>query len=145
MSKTIVREGYHRKAYTRSAYVRADGTKVAATKVAAAWVPPARVPAKGMALVTGHKGKKLIDMKDYRHLRNYGYDFEEGVAPRKKALQKAIGVNGYLWTIHRLNALRTLSKNTMHGVHNKADHDLKHIEAEYKHYKQHHAREHRTR
>lgn len=131
---TITRAGYHRKAYTRK-----DGTHVKA-----AYVAPAEVPAKGMALVTGHKGHKLIDMKDYRHLRDFGYNFEKDAPTRRRALDKAAEQNSYLWVIHRVNAIRTLTKNDEPGISHKADIDLKHIEEKYKHYKTHHAREPRS-
>jgi hypothetical protein len=146
MSKvpTITRSGYHRKGYQRKAYTRSDGTRVAAAYVHPAYVPPTKIPAKGMAVLTGHKGVKLIDMKDYRHLRDYGYNFEENMAKRRHALDKAMKANSHLWAIHRINAIRTLTKNTNQTVYNKAESDLHYAEETYKKYKLHNARESRS-
>jgi len=108
MPGTIIRKGYKRKAYVRKAYVKSDGTRVHASKVKSAYVPPTRIPDLG---APGH-GKQLIHMKDYDHLKNYGYHMSDTQDKRYAALRKAAHAKGYAWPIHRLTVVRNLQHRT---------------------------------
>jgi hypothetical protein len=132
---TIVRKGYTRRAYERKAFVRSDGVRVSATHIPRTHVPPARIPARGMATITGHKGKPLIDMKDYRHLRNYGYSLSKPVDQRRSALRAAATAEGFPWVIHRVTAVRTLLKNTEPLLDKKLNSDDRYVQELYKKYK----------
>lgn len=143
MSKTIVREGYHRKGYYRKGYVTEAGVKIPKTYVSATDVPKARIPARGKAAVTGHKGKKLIDMTDYRHLHDYGYSLKSDAEHRHSALRKAAATEGFLWPIHRLTAVSTLLRNTEPQLSGRAQNDRKYVQNMYVKYKAVHGREHR--
>jgi hypothetical protein len=143
--RTIVRAAYHRKAYYRRPYRRSDGTRVPGAHVKSAYVSRSRIAGRGHAAKTGHKGKKLINMKqDYRHLRKYGYSLHSQAIRRRTALRRAMEHNGYLWPIHKLNALHTLFKIDEPTLSKKAYHDLKFVEKTYKLHKRHHQREHRS-
>src|SRR5208282_2666645 len=109
--KMITRVGYKRHGYYRSPYVRSDGARVPGAYVKSARVPAARIPGRGRAAKTGHKGRKLIPMKDLNHLRSYGYSFKSTVGRRHSALKRAVSARGHLWPLHRLVALRTLYRN----------------------------------
>jgi hypothetical protein len=82
-----------------------------------------------MAAITGHKGKKLIDMTDYRHLRNYGYSIREPMQQRHTAIRKAAAKEGFGWVDHRLSAVRTLLKNTEPALHHRIDEDFHYAHA----------------
>jgi Family of unknown function (DUF5771) len=109
--KTITRAGYWREAYTRQ-----DGTRVAR-----AYVPPARIPGRGMAALTG---RSLIDLEDYRHLSAFGYSFKKNARDREAPLRRATNAHGTTWAIRRLNALRTMFKNSEPTYHDRASHDI---------------------
>lgn len=126
--KMITRVGYERKGYYRRSYKRSDGTLVKGTRIQRTYVPAARIPGRGMAARTGHKGRKLIPMKDYRHLRTYGYSLSSSSANRHKALDRAIRSRGHLWPLHRLVALSTLYKNAEPRLSRKTKSDVRYIQ-----------------
>lgn len=128
MPGTIIRKAYHKKGYDRKAYTRSDGTKVHATHVKSAYVPAAAIKDLG---APGH-GPKLINMKDYDHLRNYGYSMTAPKVERQAALRKAARAKRYSWVIHRLTAIRNLQHRTNPKNANKARKDAEYISAEYK-------------
>jgi hypothetical protein len=144
-TKTILRSGYKRHGYYRSPYTRSTGAHVRGVRVKATYVPASRIPGRGRAAVTGHKGKKLIPMKDYRHLRVYGYSFKSDSSNRHHALKKATQSKGFLWPIHRLTALRTLYRNAEPRLSRKASHDLKYVQRLYRAHKKTHGREKRKK
>lgn len=126
--RTIIRKGYTRKAYTRKAYTRSDGTKVKAAKVKSTRVPPAKIRDVGAP----GKGPKLIDMKDTRDLKRFGYTFSKSAESRRRAASKSVNKNGYAWTIRRLNAVRNLSHRTNPLVAKKAVSDMKYLKQKYR-------------
>lgn len=121
MPATITRIAYDKKAHHRKSYVRKDGVKVKATNVKAAHVPKTKIKDRGAP----GKGKKVISMKDYRHLGKYGYSLKKVQERRHSALKKAAKKNGYSWAIRRLNAIATLFKNTEPKLSHKAIRDIK--------------------
>jgi hypothetical protein len=145
MNKTIIRKGYQKKAYDRDAYTTSKGVKVPKTHVKTVYVPPTRIKARGTAAITGHKGKKIIDMKDYRKLSNYGYRLKSDSTTRRHGLRKAITAQGFLWPIHRLSAVRTLLKNTEPKLSRRAGLDIVYVQQIYKKHKSIHGREHRKK
>lgn len=128
---TIVREGYTRQPYHRRAYHRVDGTFVHAADVAKTYVPPVRIQARGAAAVTGHKGKKLIDMSDDKHLGTYGYHIKEAQTTRHRALGKAVVHYKPVPVFRRLVALGTLLKNTEPQLSQRARSDAKFVHNNY--------------
>ncbi len=123
----ITREGYHRKAYTRDAYTRADGTHVPKTHIPAAYIPPIKITSLG-----SHLHGQKIDMKDKRHLHEFGYGFHKIASSRHQALEKAVKKEGYAYVVHRLNALRTLHKATNTSYSKLADEDLHYVQKHHK-------------
>ena len=124
----ITRSGYTRKAYTRKAYTRSDGTKVKATKVPETYVPPTKITDRGAP----GKGKKIIDMTDSKHLGKFGFSLHKSAQERHMSEDRAVGTNGYSWTIKRLNAVKILHKNTNPGYSQKLDSDIKYLHSKYR-------------
>lgn len=116
----IMREGFYRKAFTRDAYTRADGTHVPKTHIPAAYVPAIKITPLGS------------NMKDKRHLHDFGYGFHKIASVRRQSLEKAVKKEGYAYVIRRLNALRTLHKTTNPGYSKKADEDLHYVQKHHK-------------
>ena len=124
----ITRSAYDRAEYYRKGYVRADGVKVAPAHVPATHVPAARIPMRG-DLTRAHKGPKLIPMADSRHLGEFGYNLKKRAEVRRKALDRSVKERGYAFTMHRVNAVATLLKNTEPVMSHRAKADVKYLES----------------
>lgn len=103
-SGMILRTGYRRKPYKRSSGV----------KVHSSYVSPACIPAKGRALITGKKGKKLFKLRKGT-LTTFGYSAYESERSRHSALNRAIrhGKKTPLEVFRKLNAVALVTKNTV--------------------------------
>lgn len=125
----IKRAAYHRKAHERSGYYRSNGTYVGPTHVKAADVPSTYIPSR---VHRWTKGQKLIDIKDYRHLREFGYSFSKTPRERHSALKKAIEHNGWHWALRRLNAIGNISHTANPKATKIAREDMEYVETHKK-------------
>lgn len=91
-----------RSAYTRKSYTRKDGTRVKKTRVASKCVRDLGKPGKGKKIFTLKKGG----------LTKYGYKLAHNYEKRTAALKKSLKEYSPTTLIRKLNALRTLHKNT---------------------------------
>jgi len=112
---TISRKGYNRKSYTKKSgkMVKATYVKRGCTKNMGM---PGKTPAK----------KRVIKIpKDAKHLSNYGYKTSAKKGERLSALKKAVKKYGYASVIHKLSALRTLTKKSQPSKSKKYNSDIK--------------------
>jgi len=121
----IERSGYTRKSHHRKGYVNSHGTRVKPTTVKKTVVPATMIKDQGKP----GKGKRLIDMEDYRHLSKYGYDLSKTTSQRHSALNKAQKDNGYSWTVKRVNAVSVLQKNSNPENYSKLRSDLAYVQS----------------
>jgi hypothetical protein len=77
------------------------------------------------------KGYKPIVIGEKGLLEKYGYSTKKLAAERHSALKKAVKVEGYSKIVHRLSALRTLTKSNP-KLTKKYDRDMKKIQADRK-------------
>lgn len=103
LRKGYVKKAYHRKAYTRKGGIHVKAAKVGPVKVKATWI-------KKQGLTHGKYG--LIPLKDYKHLRTFGYSFGRASATRHSALRKAIDKYGRNWVVRRLTAIGNVQPQT---------------------------------
>jgi hypothetical protein len=94
----IVRKGYIRKGYTKS-----DGTRVKSSRIPSICIRDLGLPGKG---------KNLIGKLKSGTLSKYGYHAMVNPMMRHLALMKSVKYNTYATTVRKLNAIRTLTKNT---------------------------------
>lgn len=124
----ITRKGYNRKGYTRKGYTRSDGTKVKKSYVPPTYVPPSKIKDRGLP----GKGPKIIDMTDERHLGKFGFSLKNSTSERHASENAAVEANGYAWVIRRLNAIRTLLKNTEPQYTKKITADMEYLHNKYR-------------
>ena len=90
-----------RNSISRKSYTKKSGVKVKATCV------------KSKALRSrGIKPQRVLPKLKSGSLTKYGYHVHESKSERHKALKKAVKVYGVSSVIHKLNAIKLLSRNT---------------------------------
>ena len=99
--KYVLRKRYTKKAYHRKGYVRSDGIRVRAARVGPTKVKATWIVKRGLT----HGKYGMIPLKDFRHLKTFGYSFGKSVGARHTALKKAVHRYGRNWAVRRLTAL----------------------------------------
>lgn len=97
--------------FKRKGYTRQDGTKVSAT------------------IVTRRNGGTSIPKLKKGELTKYGYKLRVSPKERHDALKMAEAREGYKKIISRLNAIRTLTKNSQKNNSNLYNKDLHWLQA----------------
>ena len=110
-SNQILRSGYIRKTYTRK-----SGTKVKGSKVTAGCIKD-----RG-------NDPRLIPKLKKGTLTQFGYTTKKTDIQRHNALKKALKKLRYASVIHKLNAVKVLTKNTNPTASNTFDKDIKWLE-----------------
>lgn len=112
---TISRKGYNRKSYTKK-----SGKMIKATRVKRGCTKNMGMPGK-----TPAKKRVIKIPKDAEHLSKYGYKTSATKSKRLNALKKAVKKYGYASVIHKLSALRTLTKKSQPSKSKKYNTDIK--------------------
>ena len=112
-----------RKGFVRRSYIRSNGARISRALVKSICVNDLGLPGKGPKLIGKLKKGKLI---------KYGYRSALSDIARHRSLGKAIKSKGKGVTIRRLNAIRTLTKNTNPKISKIYDQDLRWVQNKVK-------------
>lgn len=111
----ILRVGYLRKGYKRK-----DGTIINST-----YIKPVLIKDMGLP----GKGKKLIGKLNKGTLSSLGYHANVSSSKRHLALKKAVKKYKYSTVVHKLNAVKILTKNTNPKISNIFGQDIKWLQS----------------